>query len=269
MMYDAVMSSPNPPGLPPQYPAQPVVVKKRKGPLFWILITLGVLVMFVVAAATIGGIFVYRAAKNAGLDPALMKNNPGLAVAKLTVAANPDLQTVSTDDRSGTITVRQKSTGDILTLRFDAEKKSMVATDKDGKEVTFRVSGDDKGGGSFEINSDQGSVKFGASATNNLPAWVPAYPGSAPQGTLSSQTPDGNQSTYTFKTKDSADKVLDFYAKELANSGLKQTTRAAGAAYGGMLTAEDTSKGRTVLVTIGNSTDGSDVGITVIEKKQP
>ncbi|MGH9593204.1 MAG: hypothetical protein ACRD5L_08940, partial [Bryobacteraceae bacterium] len=263
-----VMSSPTPPGLPPQFPARPAAQPKSKGPLFWILISLGVLVMVVICAAAVGSYFVYRAAKSAGLDPTLMKNNPGLAVAKLAVAANPDLQTVSEDDGSGAITVRQKSTGDVLTLRFDAEKKTLVATDKDGKEVTFRVSGD-KDTGSFEVNTDKGNVKFGASSSNNLPAWVPTYPGSSPQGTFSSQTPEGDQSTYSFKTKDGTEKVLDFYGKELANAGLQQTTRAAGAAYGGMLTAEDSAKGRTVMITVSNANEESNVGVTVVEKKQP
>jgi len=270
-----VMSSPTPPGLPPQYPPQypppPGVApgaSKGKSPLFWILIGVGVLVFMGICAVTLGTFFVYRAAKSAGFDTDLMKNNPGLAVAKMAVMANPDLQSVSSDDNAGTITVRQKSTGDILTLRFDAEKKTMVATDKDGKEVRFSVTGDDKGGGSFEIKSSEGTMKFGATSSNTLPAWVPVYPGSSPQGTFSSQTPDGNQSTYSFKTKDGVEKVLDFYEAELAKAGIAKTSRGAGTGYGGMLMAEDSSKNRTVMITVGNSDGGSDVGVTLIEKKQ-
>jgi hypothetical protein len=262
MMYHAVMSSPTPPGLPPQFPPQPAVASKSKGPLFWILISIGVLVMVVICAAAVGSYFIYRVAKNVG-------NNPGLAVAKLAVAANPDLQTVSEDDGSGTITVRQKSTGDVMTLRFDSEKKTLIATDKDGKEARFSVSGDKNGGGSFEVNTDKGSIKFGASSSNTMPAWVPTYPGSAPQGTFSSQTPDGNQNVYSFKTKDGADKVLDFYAKELGDSGLKQSGRLPGNGYGGMQTFDDTGKGRTVMVTVSGSINESNVAIMVIEKKQP
>ncbi len=262
-----LMSSPTPPGLPPQFPPQQPVASKSKGPLFWILITLGILVVLVIGAATVGSFFIYRAAKNAGLDPSLMKNNPGLATAKLLVAANPDLQAVSTDDGSGTITVRQKSTGDILKLRFDMEKKTMIATDKDGKEVTFRVSGD-QNAGSFEINSDKGDVKFGAATGNSMPAWVPVYPGSSPQGTMSSQTPEGNQSVFTFKTKDSASQVVDYYQKELISAGLQMTSRGGGD-YGGVLTAEDASKSRTVVINVQSEPGGSQGAITVVEKKQP
>jgi len=138
-----VMSSPTPPGMPPQYPPPPAAAPKGKGPLFWILIGVGVLMLMVVGAVTIGGFFVYRAAKSAGFDSTLLKNNPGLAIAKMAVAANPDLETVSTNDSAGTITVRDKTNGDVLTLRFDTEKKTLVATDKDGKEVRFNVSGDE------------------------------------------------------------------------------------------------------------------------------
>ena len=223
--------------------------------------------LMVVGAVTIGGFFVYRAAKSAGFDSTLLKNNPGLAIAKMAVAANPDLETVSTNDSAGTITVRDKTNGDVLTLRFDTEKKTLVATDKDGKEVRFNVSGDDKSG-SLEINSDQGTVKIGAAASNNMPAWIPVYPGSAPQGTMSINSPEGNTSTYAFKTKDGAEKVLDFYEKEMGNAGLKKTMRM-GADAGGMLTAEDAAKTRTIAVNVGSSGEGTDVSVTVVEKKQP
>jgi hypothetical protein len=263
------MSSPTPPGLPPQFPplSGAPVPPKGKGPLFWILIAVAAVVVLGGCVITLGTYFVYRAAKNAGFDTTLMKNNPGLAVAKLAVAANPDLQTVSSNDDSGTITVRQKSTGEILNLRFDPDKKTLVASDKDGKEVEFKVSGD-KDNGSFEIKSAEGNMKFGATSSNTMPAWVPTYPGSAPQGTVSMQMPEGSQNTYSFKTKDSASKVLDFYKKELETAGQKATLAVTGDS-GGMLTAEDSAKGRTIMVTAGSSSEGSDVAVTVIEKKQP
>ncbi len=75
---------------------------------------------------------------------------------------NPDVETVSSDDSSGTITVRDKKTGKTTTLKFDPEKKTMVVTDENGKEATVRVNTDgDKG--TVEVQSADGTVKFGAS----------------------------------------------------------------------------------------------------------
>ena len=62
-----------------------------------------------------------------------MTKNPGYATAKLMVTMNPELDTVSSDDSSGTIVVREKKTGKTMTFKFDAEKKSMVVMDEDGK----------------------------------------------------------------------------------------------------------------------------------------
>jgi hypothetical protein len=253
-----------PPGMPPQYPNQPVPVRKGKGPLFWILISLGALVVVVGCAFAVGGYLLFRTAKNAGFDTSLLANNPALAVTKMAVAANPDLETLSTDDRAGSITVRDKKSGDVLTLTFDPDKKTMVARDKDGKEVNFKISGD-ANGGSLEVNSSDGSVKFGATSTNTLPAWVPVYPGSSPQGTLSSTTDQGNQSAFSFTTKDSAQTVLDYYEKELTAAGMHKTSRGWGG-YGGLLSAEDASKNRTLVLSIATTAEGSQCGLTVVEK---
>jgi len=53
----------------------------------------------------------------------------------MTVAANPDLETVSNDDSTGTIVVRDKKSGKISTMRVDSEKRTMTVTDDQGKTV--------------------------------------------------------------------------------------------------------------------------------------
>src|SRR4029077_3440828 len=102
-----------PPGLPPQQ-AQP---PKKSNVLMWVLIGVGGFVLLLILAAGVGSYFLYRTVKNAGFDSALMQRNPGLAMAKMVTAMNPDYQAVSTDDAAGTITVREKSTGKVVTFR--------------------------------------------------------------------------------------------------------------------------------------------------------
>ena len=67
-------------------------------------------------------------------------------MAKMAAAVNPNLETVSTNERTGTITMREKSTGKIVTLKFDADKKSLVVVGDDGKEMTFSATGEGKDG---------------------------------------------------------------------------------------------------------------------------
>jgi hypothetical protein len=262
------MSSSVPPAFPPPNPfpnQAPLPPGKKPNILIWILGGFVVLMIGVTAMCGLGGYFLMRKAKQAGFDSALLTKNPGYATAKMMVTMNPELDTVSSDDSNGTITVREKKTGKTMTLKFDPDKKTMVVADENGKEATVKLNTDgDKG--SIEVQSSDGTVKFGASGSNQMPAWMPVYPGSSPQGTFSAQTKDGNQSTFTFKTKDAPAKVMSYYQDQLKAGGftINMTTNTP---QGGMVMAEDGGKTRSVMLTVGGSGDGTDVSVTSIEKK--
>jgi hypothetical protein len=251
-----------PPSLPPQNPAAPV---KKTSPLVWILG--GVAVFFCVVLMTCGvfGYLAMRAVKNAGFDPDLMQRNPGLAMAKMAGALHPDLKVVSTDDRNGIITMTEKSTGKIVKLKFDPDKKTMVVIGDDGKEVKISATGDEKSG-SLTVQSEEGAVRFGAAAGNAAPAWVPVYPGSAAEGTYAAQTPGGNQSTFTFKTKDAPAKVMSYYQDQLKSAGFT-INLISGGDEGGMVQAENASKTRSVILTVGSSSEGTQGSVMAAEKK--
>lgn len=238
---------------------------KKTSPLVWILGGIVVLMFGAMLTCGVVGYLAMRAVKNAGFDPDLMKNNPGLAMVKMAAALHPDLETVSTDDRSGTITMREKSTGKIVKFKFDPDKKTLVVTGDDGKEVTLGVTGDDKTG-SVTVQSAEGTMHFGTGASK-APAWVPVYPGSSsPEGVYSADTPQGSQSTFTFKTKDAASKVLSYYQDQLKGAGFTVNQMVSGD-QGGMVTAEDGDKKRTVVVTVGTSGDETQASVMATEKK--
>jgi hypothetical protein len=258
------MSSSVPPAFPPPNQA-PLPPGKKPNILIWILGGFVVLMIGVTAMCGLGGYFLMRKAKQAGFDTGLLSKNPAYATAKMVVTMNPALDTVSSDDSSGTITVREKKTGKTMTLKFDPDKKTMVVTDENGKEATVKVTGDgDKG--VVEVQSSDGTVKFGAAGSNQMPAWMPVYPGSSPQGTFSAQTKDGNQSTFTFKTGDAPTKVMSYYQDQLKAGGftINMTTNTP---QGGMVMAEDGGKTRSVMLTASGSGDRTDVSVTSIEKR--
>ncbi|PYT16786.1 MAG: hypothetical protein DMG59_09485 [Acidobacteria bacterium] len=238
---------------------------KKTSPLVWILG--GVAVFFCVVLMTCGvfGYLAMRAVKNAGFDPDLMQRNPGLAMAKMAGALHPDLKVVSTDDRNGIITMTEKSTGKIVKLKFDPDKKTMVVIGDDGKEVKISATGDEKSG-SLPVQSEEGAVRFGAAAGNASPAWVPVYPGSAAEGTYAAQTPGGNQSTFTFKTKDAPAKVMSYYQDQLKSAGFT-INLISGGDEGGMVQAENASKTRSVILTVGSSSEGTQGSVMAAEKK--
>lgn len=271
-------ASPQPPaGGPPVSPAKSGAGKI----ILWIVGIFGGLFVLGVIVVVAGIMFVTHKVKQAGFDPDLMKKNPVLAVAKLSVATNPDLETVSSNDSSGTIVVRDKKTGKVSTMKVDADSKTMTVTDENGKTVTMKldpgnnrlVITDDTGktatitadtqAGNVEIKGPDGNFKMGASA-DKPPSWVPQYPGANAQNVFSTSGNGQQTVTYAFTTKDAPDKVLSFYESELKSGGFKtsNTTNSTNGKVTGMVSGTADNEKRTVLVIVGSEDDGTKVSVT-------
>lgn len=244
---------------PPAIPPQPTPAPKKTSPLVWILGGLAVVFVLFGLMIAAGGYFAYRAIKNAGFDPDLMQRNPGLAMAKMVTAINPEVDVISTNESKGTITVKEKSTGKILVFRFDPDKKTMVITDEKGDEVRVSASGS-----GVEVKAPDGSMQL--TGTNKAPAWVPVYPGSSPEGSMSIQNAEGSSTTFGFQIADPPSKVLEHYQTSLKSAGftIQMTATSDG---GGMISAEDQGKKRNLTVTVSKSGDETQVGIIALEKK--
>jgi hypothetical protein len=251
----------------PQTPAPAPQKGSGNKVLFWILgIVLGLILLAVGSCAVIG-FYAMHKMKQAGFDSELAKKNPGLAAAKMAVAMNPDVEVVSSDDSAGTITVRDKKTGKVATMKFDPEKKAMVITDEKGQSTTFSTSGEGSTG-SVEMKGPEGTVKMGGGA-DKAPDWVPVYPGTTPQNTFSASSAGEQSGSYTFTTGDSADKVISFYSGALKSGGftVSNITSNADGKPGGMVTGEDKAKNRGVMVMLETESDGLHVNVTYSVKQ--
>jgi hypothetical protein len=296
--------SPQPPaGGPPAAPPAKSGIGKV---ILWIVgIFAGLFVLVIIAVAAIG-FFVVHKAKQAGLDPDLMRKNPVLAMAKLSVAGNPDTEMVSSDDSSGTIVVRDKKTGKVSTMKVDPDSKTMTVTDENGKTVTMKldpsnnrlVVTDDTGktasmqvdpsknslvvtdaqgktatitadaqAGNVEIKGPDGTLKMGANA-DKVPSWVPMYPGIKPQNNFSARANGQQTGNYSFVTKDAVDKVLGYYDSSLKSAGFKTstTTNNTNGKISGGVNGTADNDKRTVLVVAGDSADGTMVNVTFNSK---
>jgi len=225
---------------PPVPPPAPVPPPNKSNVLKWVLIGIGACFMLFVVAIVGLGLFVAHKAKQAGLDPDLIKRSPGMAAAKLMVAANPDVEMVSADEGKQVITVRDKKTGKVFSMSFDDAKNGKFTMTENGK-ATLTVGGNAK-----------------------APAWVPDYPGSDPQGAFSAQGEDGSGGTFTFKTKDSSEKVVKYYEDQFKASGLTVTsniTSQNGQSMAGMLGGQDETRKHTVTVIVG--VDGGETNVAV------
>ncbi len=249
--------------------ASPVTNAPRKtSPLVWILG--GVVALFVLVGLAVvgGGMFLLHKAKQSGFDAELMRNNPGLATAKLLAATNPDLEVVSTDDKRGLITLRQKSTGKTMTVNFDEMKRGKITFREDGKDAVSMEAHGDGDAGSFQFKSGSESMTMGANQAA-MPAWIPGYPNSKPSSVFSMNGKDGSSASFQFKTPDAPKDVVAFYDRELKQKGFginATSTSESGGSTGGLVSGEDTANKRTVLVTVGNDKNATTVSVTYSQK---
>lgn len=237
----------NPP-VPPMPPAGPPmgVPAKKSNTIVWVLGGLGGCLVLVIICVLGAYFFIAHKAKQAGIDTDLIKKNPGLAAAKMMVAANPNIEMVSVDEGRQEITVRDKQSGKTYSMSFNDAKDGKFTMKEDGK-TTLTVGGRAK-----------------------VPSWVPDYPGSDPQGAFSASGADGDSGTFGFKTKDSSEKIVQYYQDQFKSSGMKVTSNVTtqdGKSSAGMLTAQDDASKHTVTVVVGVDNGETSVAVTYTTNK--
>jgi hypothetical protein len=247
---------------PPPPPTGPAAPKKGLSPLAWVGIGCGVILVLGFIVVSVGGYFAARKLKQ-------VAENPAMAVAEAMVAANPDVELVKKDEDAKTITVRDKKTGEVMTVDLDDIKNGQIKfKDANGKEANLQM-----GQEGIKVTDEKGNTAFqaGAGQVKDLPSWVPVYPGGQTQGSFSSQTAEEKTANFSVTTSDSVDQVLAFYKEKLEANGLKieQTSTGTNAnGSGAMLSAKSADEKRTVVVMAGTGSDskGTTATVTYVEK---
>ncbi len=258
------------PAAQPAAPPSPAAATpKKRSWVFWTLI--GCLGLVVIAGILVvaGGYYVARRVKQAGFDPALMQTNPGLAIAKLMAAMNPDIEILAVDEKLGIIKVRDKKTGKTLTVNLEEAKKGKIVFEDENKQrVVIQAQGEgDKG--SLDIKGPEGSVHMGTGA-GQLPDWLPKYPGAEDTGSIAVNSKDGRGATYSFKTNDPVGDVASFYEEALKRAGLEvQRTVSPVSGQGTIiiLAAKDSASQRTAQAMITGKGEETSVLLTFEDKK--
>jgi len=226
-----------PPAASPSAPQAAPPVKGRISPFVWILIAIaGIIVLCVVGL---------------GLAAVYFARNPGLVMAKLITAGNPDAEVLSTDLGSQTVRIRDRRTGKEVTLSFDDVKKGR-----------FKIS-------AMGDNGEMANVEIGGGA-GRLPSWVPTYPGARPQGnvTASGASADGmgEGGVVTFTTPDAPSKVTDFYQSKCKDMGMSVDLSQLSDA-GGMVLGTDEGKQRTLHVLVAGGSGDTTITVTYGRKR--
>ncbi|MDB6132165.1 MAG: hypothetical protein JWM59_408 [Verrucomicrobiales bacterium] len=141
--------------------------------------------------------------------------NPAQFVAEQIVKAHPELETVSVDKSTHSITFRDKASGEVLTARLDkVQNGNFILTKSDGTEVElgpqgFRM----KGQGGFQAT-------LGGGEAVPLPDWVPPYPGPHTVALSTRQESNGSiQGVRTILTTDDVPTARAGYLKALEDAG--------------------------------------------------
>lgn len=229
--------------------------RKGMGPLAWVGIGCAVIVVLGVIALAAGGWFLKKQVDR-------FEENPAMVAAELAVRANPDLELVESDAEKGTLTIRNKQTGEVMTISAeDAKEGRWTVTTEDGT-ATFDASGGEDGG-SIRVTDEKGQESvFQATggAPKDLPAWVPTYPGGTAQSAFDARTAEGHSAMFTVSTQDPVQQVLDFYQQKLEAAGFKvqkSSFEAEGKVSGGSVVGTTDDGKREVNVTVSTSEEGT------------
>jgi hypothetical protein len=222
-------------GVPPA-----AVVPRKTSPIVWILLTVAGIFVLCIVGLVIAGVFVARN----------VVRNPGLVMARIITAANPDAEVVSTDPGAQTIRIRDRKTGKEFTLSFD-----------DVKRGRFKIS-------AMGENGEVANVEIGGGG--KLPAWVPTYPGARAQGNITangeSSDGTGEGGVVTFTTPDPPSRVTAFYEAKCKEMGmtvdLTQVTDT-----GGMVLGQDEGGRRTLHVMVAGGSGDTTLTVTYGRKR--
>jgi hypothetical protein len=190
-----------------------------------------------------------------------LEDSPARTMAETVIRMNPELELLSTDDDAGTITFRSSETGEEATLNFeDIAQGRFTMTTSEG-EVSIDASAavdaapgavGSAAGGGVTFSGPDGQIRLGGSISlDELPDWVPVYPGSedAQVGYMTS-TAAGPSGMMTGTTNDAPQQVADHYRDAFTDNSFTVANESS------------TQSGTTELILISAAGDDGTVNVT-------
>jgi hypothetical protein len=265
------MSSNVPPTPPQAAPAPPPSAQpaKKTSPWVWVAAGCGGLLVVSLVVVLVVAFFVRGKVKDFAKDA---EANPALAAARMVVRLNPELEEVSSDVKQGTITIRNRKTGEVVTFDASEVEQGRISFTGDKEGESFKVEfGGEGERGRLRVESSEGTMEWGTGDGQEIPRWVPTYPGVTPQGVFSSRTGDEASGAYTFNTADGVDAVLSRFQRELEGAGFEVSTstfQQGGRMAGGTLSASSADDRRSVHLMMGVDDDRkTQVTVTYTERR--
>jgi hypothetical protein len=250
----------------------PPPVAEKKGLSTGAKVAIGCVVALLVVmggcaiAAYMGMSWLGKEAKSFADD---MEKNPNAAAVKaveMMVKFNPDVDVVSSDPAKGTITLRDKKTGKVVTFNAEDIRNGKFSFEEDGKKTTLDFDQQGEQGGTLTVDSPEGRATYGSGDGAGVPSWVPAYPGARQEGFNSVESAGERSGTFTMRTADSVEKVVAWFEATLEDAGFeveKSELDIAGAVTAN-LNAKSDGRGVNIVV---SSQEGETQGLVAYSEK--
>ena len=197
------------------------------------------------------------------------EKNPNAAAVKaveLMMKLNPDVDVVSSDPSAGTITLREKKTGKVITFNAEDIQSGKFSFEENGEKTSVDFDQTGEGTGSVTVDSPQGKAVYGTGDSASVPSWVPSYPGARQDAFNSVESAGEKSGTFTIHTSDSVEKVVAFYDEQLKGAGfeVEKSTLDISGAVTANLNAKSGNRGVNVVV---SSQEGETQGLVAYTEK--
>lgn len=248
-----------PPTAPPA--GQPAAPRKTSPWVFGLIGCGGILVVLLIALLVIA----QRGCRRVQDFARDAERNPAIAAARMIVRMNPDLEEVSSDAAAGTITIRNRKTGETINVNAEDIQQGRISfSDETGQTLSIDARREGESG-RLRIESDEGTFEMRTGREAETPSWVPAYPGAADAQAWTMQGPDGITGTLSFTAAERGEAVLAHYEQALRRSGFEivnRMTHTSNGSRNGMLQAAHAGEKRQVTVIFSEEGDRVQVNVT-------
>ncbi len=224
---------PRPPGTPPPPPAP------AKGGNRTVIIVICVIVGIILLIGGCVSTCTYFAAKKAREYTRNAQRNPAYASLSLAASLSPDIQVLSKDETSGKITVRNKKTGETVTINTndytaanigraleEIAKSAQVAAVRESTVTQSATAAapepterEEQTAPAPEPKISAGKAAAMTATLGNFPKYLPAYPGATTVESQLNNMMGMTMGNYAAVTTDKPDDVVGFYEKKLTAAG--------------------------------------------------
>lgn len=234
------------------------MTQEKKGLPIWAWFGIGCagLLVLVMIGLLVVGMFVTKKVKEVAGD---FENNPEIAAARMLVKLNPEIEEVEVDEEAGTITVRNKESGEVYTANVDDLKEGrFTITGEDGTAVITAGAGEDDEEGTYKISAGGSTMEIGGGSDAKVPEWVPIIPGGEMEPLFSMSADGVSRGSVQIVTDKDAEEVLAFYREKMEAAGFEiQTSSYSGGGESvDMVNGHTENPVRSMVVNVTTDSDG-------------